>query len=341
MERLSTDHEVPLLLITGAGGFLGKRLAMHLCTLKTDRVRVAVRQVQHAAMLREAGCDVHIGDLTDSEFCAQVTSGVDSVIHCAALSRPSGPYDDFHAANVIATQTLAHAAITAGCRQWVNIGTPSIYATTADRFDVAETEPLPKRMINHYATTKYQAESYILQLNGQGMKTLSLRPRAIIGGGDTVIMPRLLAAQKLGRLRVIGSGTNVVDLTNVRNVIEAVMCALHAPDDAWGAAYNITNGEPVVLWQAIRDVLLGLGLQPSTRRIPRPLAHVAATAIESLHGVLKRPGEPIITRYGVHVLASSMTLDITAARTRLGYRPVQTTAEGIQEFCSWYATEVS
>lgn len=341
MERLSTDHEVPLLLVTGAGGFLGKRLAKHLCTLHSHRVRVTVRQVQQAGVLRDAGCDVHIGDLTDPEFCAQVTSGVDSIIHCAALSRPLGSYDEFHAANVIATQTLAHAAITAGCRQWVNIGTPSIYATTVDRYCVTEADPLPERMINHYAATKYQAESHILQLNGKGIRTISLRPRAIIGGGDTVILPRLLAAQKLGRLRVIGSGTNVVDLTNVRNVIEAVMCALHAPDEAWGAAYNITNGEPVMLWQAIRDVLQGLGLQPPTRRIPRRVAYAAAAALESIHVLLKRPGEPILTRYGVHVLASSITLDITAARTSLGYRPVQTTAEGIQEFCSWYAAEVS
>lgn len=341
MERLTTNHEEPLLLVTGAGGFLGKRLAKHLCTLHSHRVRVTVRQVQQAVVLREAGCDVHIGELTDPEFCARVTSGVDSIIHCAALSRPLGSYDEFHAANVIATQTLVHAAIAAGCRQWVNIGTPSIYATTVDRYRVTEADPLPERMINHYAATKYQAESHILQLNGKGIRTISLRPRAIIGGGDTVIMPRLLAAQKAGRLRVIGSGTNVVDLTNVRNVIEAVMCALHAPADAWGAAYNITNGEPVMLWQAIRDVLLGLGLQPSTRRIPRRVAYAAAATLEAIHGLLKRPGEPIITRYGVHVLASSMTLDITAARTKLGYKPLQNTAEGIQEFCSWYAAEVS
>ena len=38
-----------------------------------------------------------------------------------------------------------------------------------------------------------------------------LRPRAILGVGDTVVFPRLLRAHKEGKLRVIGKGDNVID----------------------------------------------------------------------------------------------------------------------------------
>lgn len=339
MERLTPHHDRPLLLVTGAGGFLGRSLVQHLGGQGTYRVRATVRSTRHSDALNEANCEVHVGDLTDADFCARITSDVDTIIHCAALSRPYGPYEDFLSANVDATTTLMQAAKASGCRQWVNIGTPSIYTTGADRFDVAEKDVLPKKMINHYASTKYMAECYVLQQNSSEIRTLSLRPRAIIGAGDTVIMPRLLAAHASGRLRIIGSGQNVVDLTNVRNVIEAILCSLNAHDDAWGSAYNVTNGEPVLLWEMIRDVFTGLGMQPPSSSIPRAIVYGAAAVSEALHQMLKKPGEPTLTRYGVHVLASSMTLDIDQARTKLGYQPVQNTADGIREFCQWYTKE--
>lgn len=339
MERITPNDDRPLLLVTGAGGFLGRSLVQHLATLNTYRVRATVRNTHHKDALHGANCEVHVGDLTDADFCARISADVDTIIHCAALSRPFGPYDDFHSANVVATTTLMHAAKASRCRKWVNIGTPSIYTTGAHRFDVAETDVLPQKMINHYASTKLIAESYVLQQHSPEIKTLSLRPRAIIGAGDTVIMPRLLAAHKAGRLRIIGDGQNVVDLTNVRNVIEAILCAVNAHDDAWGQAYNITNGEGVRLWEMIHKVFIGLGMQPPTSTIPRTVAYGAAAISEALHVLLKKDGEPALTRYGVHVLSSSMTLDIRQARTKLGYQPVQTTAEGIDEFCQWYAKE--
>ncbi|MBU3742728.1 MAG: NAD-dependent epimerase/dehydratase family protein [Candidatus Kapabacteria bacterium] len=311
-------------------------MAMHLAEHEPMQVRAALRRP--SASLQHAGLVVELGDLTDADYCARLVDGADIIVHCAAMSRPYGPYTAFHAANVVATQRLLDAANAAGVRRVVNIGTPSIYATGRDRYDVSEAEPLPERMINHYAATKRDAEQIVLRANGRSAETISLRPRAIIGGGDTVIMPRLLAAQAAGRLRVIGGGTNVADLTTVRNVIEAVLCAMRAPASACGRAYNITNGEPVDLWKTIGVTMSMLGRTPPSRRIPKGVALAAAALSELLHHVLRRPGEPSLTRHGVQVLATAVTLDITAARDMLGYVPVQNTLDGITEFCEWYRT---
>jgi len=46
--------------------------------------------------------------------------------------------------------------------------------------------------------------------------------------------------------------------------------------------------------------------------------------------------EPALTVYGVGTLALSFTLDVTKAKTLLGYRPVIATQQSIDEFVKWY-----
>lgn len=57
-------------------------------------------------------------------------------------------------------------------------------------------------------------------------------------------MPRVLNAYHQGKLKVIGDGKNIVDLTPVANVVKAVTDAMNAPETAWNQAYNITSKRP-------------------------------------------------------------------------------------------------
>src|SRR5207344_2649032 len=108
------------------------------------------------------------------------------------------------------------------------------------------------------------------------------RPRAIIGAEDSVIFPRLLNAYLGGKLRIIGKGNNIVDLTCARNVIEAVICALRAPGEAMGLAYNISNEEPVLLWNEINYLLGELSYPPVKKTVPYPVIRAFAWLTEAL-----------------------------------------------------------
>jgi nucleoside-diphosphate-sugar epimerase len=55
--------------------------------------------------------------------------------------------------------------------------------------------------------------------------------------------------------------------------------------------------------------------------------------------LFKSNKEPSLTKYGIGILAKSMTLDISKARTQLNYHPVMTTHEGINEFIQWYKNQ--
>jgi nucleoside-diphosphate-sugar epimerase len=100
---------------------------------------------------------------------------------------------------------------------------------------------------------------------------------------------------------------------------------------AAGRAYFITNGEPVVLWDWISDLLRALGEPPVKKRISLGTATALGAACEFAWRVLPLPGEPPMTRFIAAELAKDHWFDISAARRDLGYAPRVTMAAGTAE----------
>jgi 2-alkyl-3-oxoalkanoate reductase len=322
------------ILVTGATGFVGGAACRWLRAQGHDVVGTGRSVAQGRALARD-GIPFLPAELSDPAAVEQVLHGASAVVHCAALSSPWGPESDFVRANVSATERLVAACRLRGVSRLVFISTPSIYMGQGDRQGVREDDPLPPP-INHYAATKLQAERIVQAANGQGLATLSLRPRAIFGPGDSTIFPRLIRALSTGPLPVIGTGQNLVDLTYIDNVSSAIELALIAPTSALGRAYNITNGEPVLIWALIRRLCAELGLTAPRGRLPRAAGMLLAAGLERSQGLLRTQQEPRLTRYTVEVLSATMTLDLSLARRELGYTPLVSMEEGVQRFVRWW-----
>lgn len=328
------------LLVTGATGFVGSRLIERIASDgRFSRILATGRNEQKCMELgvQNQGVEFEAGDLTDSKFVNQITQNIDVIVHCAALAAPWGNYQHFYDANVLSTQNLIDAARRNKVKRIVYISTPSIYQThSGDQLNISELDILPKKMINHYAATKLEAENLLKDAFHRGLETIILRPRAIIGRGDPHILPRIIAAHKAGRLHVIGDGKNKVDVTSVSNVVDAIELSIFAPEQALGHAFNITNGTPIPLWEMIDVVFEKLNLQFSKRKIPYFLAFNMARLQEWTATLTRSQKEPALTRYGVGVLSKSMTLSIHKAQNLLGYRARQTNKEAIEEFVNWW-----
>lgn len=326
----------PPILITGATGFLGSRTLEALAAKPGKGPLIAAgRTLRAESEVKSPRVQYRLGDLTDPDYVETLFAAPcpAAIVHCAALSSPWGAEADFYRANVLAQAHLVAAAQRHGVRNFVLISTPSLYVNFRDCWQVKESDPLPARLVNAYARSKRRAEQ---ELAASGLDWIVLRPRALIGRGDTVIMPRVLRAYHAGRLRVIGNGKNVVDLTPVSSAVQAIELALQAGPEARQRCYNLTNGEPISLWEGIAYVLRQLGLQPPTRRVPASLLMALARWMEWRARRLQANREPVLTRYGVSTLARSFTLDITQARQYLGYQPQQSVWEAIDEFADWW-----
>lgn len=321
------------ILLTGATGFLGFRTLEKLIEIDEVTSIIATgRTIKQSHYLKHPKITYILGELSDKAFVEEITQDIEYVIHAAALSSPWGKYKEFEDANLRSQLNLINAIKGNKIVKYIYISTPSMYFDSTNRKDIRENDPLPRKFINAYSTTKRMAE---IELINSGLPYVILRPRALTGRGDTVIMPRIISAHKKGRLKIIGNGKNIVDLTSVANAVDAILLSLKAEGAALNQIYNITNGEPVNLWEKITYVLSLMNEQLPKKKIPYRLVLTIAQLME-WKSKITHMKEPVLTKYGVGVLAKSMTLDISKARELLGYNPTVTTDEAIREFINWY-----
>lgn len=323
-------------LVTGATGFLGGHLARRLAE---EGWRVTATGRRDGAALTALGMAYHPADLSDSERMTVLCAGQDVVFHCGARSSAWGPYDDFYRSNVLGTRSVIAGCAAHGVQRLVHISTPSLYFDFRDRYRIREDETLPPRPVNAYAATKRLAEREVATAHARGLPTIILRPRAIFGPGDRTILPRLIAANARAGVPLIRDGRALLDVTYVSNVVDAALCAAHAPPEALGRAYNISNGAPMSFLALVRALFDRLDAPLRLRRLPWPVASTLARAVEAAARLAPGDREPPFTRYSLGVLAFSQTLDLRAAHRDLGYAPRVGIPEGLDRFAKdWNAS---
>lgn len=329
-------------LVTGGTGFLGRRLVERL--LDAGRT-VTVLARTPAPDLVARGARFIRSALEDPPTVVAACAGVDTVFHIAAKVGVWGRYDDFFRTNVLGTRAILAGCRAHGVKHLIYTSTPSVVYNGRDLAGADESLPLTTSCPSFYPLTKAMAEREVLESNTSTLRTIALRPHLIWGVGDPHLVPRVLARARSGRLRIVGSGRNRVDLVHVANAVDAHLLAEdalaqgHAIGDppptgrrrADGRAFFITNGEPVLLWEWINDLLRALGHRPVQRRIPLFAATAAGAMCEAAWHALALKGEPPMTRFIAAELAKDHWFDLSAARRDLGYIPRVSMTQGTAE----------
>lgn len=314
------------IIITGATGFLGLHAVKHFCQ-QNHTVYGLGRNRQKGKMIEEHGghfiaCSLEDQSILTDEQLASVFKDADVVIHSAALSSPWGKKEQFYQTNVIGTKHILELSVKYGIQRFIHISTPSLYFKFRDEINIPETTVLGAPFPSLYTESKYQAELLVDQYKKEhGLFTITLRPRGIFGPGDESLIPRLIKVAKANGLPTIGDGKNLIDLTYVMNVVHAMECAINARSEFNGEKYNVTNGEAVVLWDVLSNILKNLNLKKSDKKIPYKVAYSFAFAMEIIHKYLLNNKEPKLTRYTVGLLAKTQTLSIEKIKRDLGYSP--------------------
>ena len=320
----------PLVLVTGASGFVGGKIVERLLA-EGRRVRAYSRRP--LPELEARGVEVALGELTDPDALRTACTGVDSIFHVAARVGVWGPAEEFRRVNVDGTACLLATAYETGVGRFVFTSSPSVVYPGGDLRGIDESAPFCTRAPCAYPTTKAIAERLVRAANSPALRTVALRPHLVWGPGDRNLVPR-----------VVGRGENRVDLTHIDNVVDAHLLAeralARADSPAAGHAYFITNGEPVALWPWTNDLLRQLGIPPLRRRISMGAATAIGSACESIWRIFHLRGEPPMTAFAAHELATDHWFSIEAARRDLDYAPRTSMAAGLESYLPLLRTEL-
>lgn len=327
-------------MVTGASGFIGGRLVERLLELGRP-VRVLSRRP--LPQLAARGVEVICGDLLDAAALRRGAEGVGTVFHVAGRVGVWGPLQDFYRVNVEGTRAVLAACRDAGAPRLVYTSSPSVVYNDDHLRGVDESAPYVTACPCAYPTTKAAAEREVLAANHRHLATVALRPHLVWGPGDRNVVPRIVDLARRRRLKIVGSGRNRVDLTHISNVIDAHLLAEQAlqqwhlkgdssaaPPPA-GRAYFITNGEPVVIWDWVNDLLRSLGIPSVEKHVSLRTAYAFGALCEALWTLLPLRGEPPMSRFAAKELATDHWFNIGAARRDLGYVPRVSMATGTAE----------
>jgi nucleoside-diphosphate-sugar epimerase len=287
--------------VTGAAGFVGAAVC-----------RAALAAGHDVHPLTREDWDIATGPLPDPP-------AVDAVVHCAAEVTDWGPAAPVWRANLDGT---GHVARTFATARLVHLSTASVYNPYAPTVFATEDQAPMARYLTPYAASKAAAE----RLLATRPDTVILRPHAVYGPGDRTLLPRILDAIRGDTLLIVGDGGTRHSLTSVGNLANAALLAAHP--DAPPGTYNIADAEPVAVETALRRLLDERGRRVRIRHLPRRALWPLAGVSEWAYRVLRRPRAPRLTRYAISHLAMERTLDLTAARTRLGFDPAPTSFAG-------------
>jgi len=317
-------------LVTGGGGFLGSAIVRMLHE-RGDEVSVLGRGtyphiVPH--IQRMFGADIRLAPAVQ-----RACEGMDVVFHVASLAGIWGKRSDFWSINVDGTRNVIDACLANRVRRLVYTSSPSVVFGRDDLCGVDESTPYPSRYLAAYPETKAAAEQMILAANSASLATVALRPHLIFGPGDPHLIPRVTARARAGRLRQVGDGRNLVDVTYIDNAARAHVQAADAlgpGSRCAGKAYFISQGKPVELWPWLNDLLKGVGAPVVTRSVSLDNAYRVGAAFELMYRILGLTREPPMTRFLASQLAKSHYFNISAARRDFGYNPAVSTGEGVK-----------
>ena len=319
-------------LVTGSAGFIGShlverllKLGQHVTSLDSfatgkrenlDAIRAAVGD---AAWQRHRFVE---GDIADLASCHDACSGVELVLHQAALgSVPRSIEDPINSnrANVTGFLNMLVASKDAGVKRFVYAASSSTYG---DEPTLPKVEDRIGRPLSPYAVTKLVNELYAdVFARAYGFESIGLRYFNVFGtrqdpeGAYAAVIPRWVRSLLLGQtVMVNGDGETSRDFCYVANAVQANLLAATTTDPAAvNQVYNVAANAQTSL-TLLYKMLQGLLIEHDPQ-----VAHRSAQ-----HGPF-RAGDVR------HSLA-----DISKAERLLGYRPTHSVASGLQEAVPWY-----
>lgn len=299
------------ILLTGAGGFIGRRLALRLAG-EGHRVTPVVRRRMSAAR------EVVVEDLATFQDWQAILQGIDVVVHLAGRAhilddRAENPLEAFREVNTRVTATLARHAASAGVKRFVFISTIGVNG------NVTYHQPFSAHDVPHphspYAVSKHEAEVALKTISDStGLETVIIRPPLVHGPGAPGNFEKMINWLARGVVLPFGAiSDNRRSLVGLDNLVDLITVCLDHPKAA-GQTFLVSDGEDVSTTDLLRRLSRSLNLPSKLLPVPPGILRMLA------HGLGKKG---IAQR-----LLDNLQVDITHTKDTLGWTPPLSIEEG-------------
>ncbi|WNO07868.1 NAD-dependent epimerase/dehydratase family protein [Teredinibacter sp. KSP-S5-2] len=321
-------------LVTGVAGFIGSNLLETLLKLNQTVVGLDNFATGHQKNLDEVQSLVSSeqwsrfrfieGDIRNLDTCKQACSGVDYVLHQAALGSVPRSINDpitSNETNISGFLNMLVAARDAEVKSFTYAASSSTYG---DHPALPKVEENIGRPLSPYAVTKYVNELYAdVFAKTYNFKTVGLRYFNVFGkrqdpnGAYAAVIPKWTAAMIAGEeVFINGDGETSRDFCFIENAVQANLLAATASDEAKNEVYNVAVGDRTtlnVLFDSLKASLAKLDVVYGLDQVYRDF----------------RAGD-----------VRHSQADVSKAARLLGYQPSHRIAEGIEEAMPWYIANV-
>lgn len=317
-------------LVTGANGFVGSNLVMHLLS-KGYHVRAMVRSAQKGTLLKNAGAEVVEASLEDCESLLTACEGCAGVFHIAALFNQAGiPESRFFEINVEGTRHVFEAAIAAGVGRVIHCSTNGVHG---DIKMCPATETAPYAPCDEYQRSKVEGERVALgYYEAKKIPGVVIRPAMIYGPGDTRLF-KIFKLIEQGRFFYAGSGNVWCHFIDVRDLANAFTLAMEH-DEINAEAFLIAGERPIMLKDAANMIADELKVRRPWLHVPVKPLQIAGSLCEA---VCSRIGvQPLLYRRRVDFFIKNRCFDTRKARQMLGFEPARSFESELKDVIDWY-----
>jgi nucleoside-diphosphate-sugar epimerase len=305
------------IFVTGASGFVGATLCRALLA-RSHAVRAAIRHPDKHGSLPPKLQTILLPDIAGDYDRRALLEDIDVVVHLAGIAHRAADEAEIRRVNVSATVRLAEAA--AGLvRRFVFLSSVKVHGEDSGSAAYSESSPLLPQDL--YGKSKLEAEQALTELaDRKGLELVIVRPPLVYGPGVKANFLRLLGWIDAGRPLPFGSVHNRRTLIGLGNLADAVAhCAEHP--QARGP-YLVGDEEIVSTPELAERIARALGRKARLFPVPPALLRIAGSVTG--HG-----GE-------IRRLTGNLVVDATHARQALGWRPLRSLDQGLEETARWY-----
>ena len=303
-------------LLTGATGFLGQAVLERLLEHESHKVTLALRSA--VSFVR---CAAHVvGDFSNGTDWSAALSNQQVVVHAVARAHimkdeVADPLAEYRRVNVDGTLNLGRQAVAAGVKRFIFISSIKVNGeqTPLGQPFTADDTPTPD---DAYGISKLEAELGLQQLASEtSMEVVIIRPPLVYGPGVKGNFANMIKLVSKGLPLPLGATNNKRSLVALDNLVDLIITCIDHPAAA-NQVFLAGDGQDLSTTELLYRVARAMGKPSRLLPVPSSLLMLGATLL----------GKKAVAQR----LLGSLQVDISKARSLLGWEPPISVEEGLR-----------